>query len=468
MGRFNNAQAVSGPSPAFNVAGPAVIPATDANAAPPSRPAIAQPASTASLMQRAGYVLMCLYLLSGYANDLTVRLFHTKAYISTITEVILPFVLLASGTLARSARSREGKIWLFYLIWLFIDLPFSVWRGGSFDTVVNYAFRNWILFYYVTAFTVTRPQLSRLMRVQVVASVLLLVSCFAFGSSSGTRFAIEGSLFFSNANELAMQVLFGITALIFLVYTGRLPLRAFAILAIGLSLVYVLKTGSRGGLVGAIALAGAITVLSRHKILIVLITAALALPSLLFVSTETRDRLKLAFTQPESYQATTDEERAAIDSRLQREQLLRQSITMAFTHPLFGVGPGEFPVAVSGEAEKKGKHSNWLGTHNSYTQVASECGFPAFIAYCAVLLYSFRTTYRIFALTRGDPAHRDIHALGICLLTALVVYAVCTFFDHIAYTGILPFLAGFAVALRTVAMQSEPLASKLSARGWRA
>ncbi len=50
--------------------------------------------------------------------------------------------------------------------------------------------------------------------------------------------------------------------------------------------------------------------------------------------------------------------------------LLKQSISMAFHHPLFGVGPGNFPV-VTGE---------WRVAHNSYTELAAEAGFPALVS----------------------------------------------------------------------------------------
>src|SRR5579884_3957023 len=329
MSKFNNPRVLQAGSATLDAAVPPGVSAVESNAAPAS----AQPAEalrrlvTPSAVQRIGFVMLSVYLLSGYANDLTNHLFHTKAYLSNISELLLPFLLLASGAaFFRSLRTKEGKVWLFYMAWLIIDIPFSVWRGGSFNAVImNWLPRNWILFYYVTAFTVTRAQLGRLMRVQIAASLLLLLSCFAFGSADGSRFAIEGSLFFGNANELAMQVLFGITALFFLVYVGKLPLKIFAIAGIGFSLLYVLKTGSRGGLLGAIALALVVTDLSRRKILILLITGALVIPALVFVSPETLNRLKLAFSQPDMYSAKNDDERSAIASRLQREELLRQS-----------------------------------------------------------------------------------------------------------------------------------------------
>jgi O-antigen ligase len=77
---------------------------------------------------------------------------------------------------------------------------------------------------------------------------------------------------------------------------------------------------------------------------------------------------------------------AAIGSQVQRQELFKKSLYITITHPLLVVGPDQFAVAVAGDSAKQGVHSPSLGTHNSYTQVSSECGIPAFICWCAVLV----------------------------------------------------------------------------------
>jgi len=47
--------------------------------------------------------------------------------------------------------------------------------------------------------------------------------------------------------------------------------------------------------------------------------------------------------------------------------------------------------------------------------------------------------------------------LSFCLLASALVYAVSTFFFHIAYGGGVPMLAGFSLALRLAA---EPLLAR--------
>src|SRR5581483_2094050 len=121
MGRFNNQRVATRPPDGLEEAQPAVafdqpqqaavfdqFQPDETVAEAPLPPAPAQPTSS---LQRFGFWILCIYLLSGYANDLTTHLFHAKAYLSTVTEVMLPFLLLVSGGPLRALRDRSGKLW---------------------------------------------------------------------------------------------------------------------------------------------------------------------------------------------------------------------------------------------------------------------------------------------------------------------------------------------------------------------
>ncbi len=93
------------------------------------------------------------------------------------------------------------------------------------------------------------------------------------------------------------------------------------------------------------------------------------------------------------------------------------------SHPLFGVGPDQFAAAVSQEAAGDGQQVPWLGTHNTYTQVSSECGIPALIFYVAVIgaLPAFQPSAlsadsrhpRRIAIGRPQPLSAGRH-FGLC------------------------------------------------------
>ena len=159
-------------------------------------------------------------------------------------------------------------------------------------------------------------------------------------------------------------------------------------------------------------------------------------------------RLTLIGPQSQTLAGNGQEDESAAASQSQRMELLGQSVTYALSHPLFGVGPGQFAVAASGDAAKEGSHAAWLGTHNSYTEVASECGIPAFLLYVSVIALTLVSNLRIIRRTADLAEHSDLRALAFCTFNAMLVYAICTFFFHIAYSGYLPAIAGMSVALR--------------------
>jgi O-antigen ligase len=271
------------------------------------------------------------------------------------------------------------------------------------------------------------------------------------GSAEDGRFDIPGSLFYSNANELGLALLLGVASFLFLIFQTGMPTRILGAGGILLCVLYALKTGSRGCMLAAVALFLLIFLSSRNK----LTTAMFALPvialSLLFLPSATVHRLLLFGINSSELQAQSESDASAIGSQVQRQELFKKSLYYTVTHPLLGVGPGQFAVAVDGDAAKQGVHSAWLGTHNSYTQVSSECGIPALICYCAVLVLSFRTNWRLYQQSRDNPVLKDVASLSFCLLAGILVYAVSTFFFHIAYSGVLPSLAGFSLALRLAA-----------------
>ena len=413
---------------------------------PAAAPSIA-PAS--NIMQKGCFIVLCAFLLSAYANEFAFRLFHDKAYISTVALVLLPLALLSTRAMFRGISLPLGKWLLAFGAWLAICAPFSVWRGGTAIELANYCFRCFILYFVICACVITVRQLKMLMFVQCAGAALVVLSCIVFGTTEEGRFSVFGSgfSFLSNANELALQLLLGTVTLVFLFVRGGIFAKVVAIGLIILSCRYMLETGSRGIFLATGATVLIMFWLSRNKVAIL----ALALPllALTFVSlpAHTRSRLTDISISSEDSPVFTGEDLAARGSQIQRQRLFRDSLLLTLTHPIFGVGPGEFMVAASGSHEKKGERADWRGTHNSYTQVSSEAGIPGFIFYIAVIVVSLRMNYRLYKSTGKRAGMEDYAALSYCMFLSIVVYAIATFFFHVAYSIYLPTLAGTTAAI---------------------
>jgi O-antigen ligase len=423
------------------------VAASHAGPSPPSSNPIAN----------AGFVLFCVYLLSGFANDWSLHLFGVKAYLSTVTLFLLPLAWLFSGGALRGLRSGAGLCWAAFLLWMLLATPLSVWRGGSAALLANYVPRAYLEFFYTCSFVTSLRRCRQWMYVQIASGAALLLSCVAFGNMgdpSENRFRIPDSLFYANSNDLALALLLAVASFLFLFHMDPAAGRLASFAGILLCTFYAFRTGSRGCVIAASAMLILIFALSRNRWKVAVLGLATLAAALVAGPSSALHRLSL-LTSDAASPPEAESDASSVASQVQREELFKTSLRYTLSHPLFGVGPDQFAAAVSQDAVRASLHLPWLGTHNTYTQVSSECGVPALIFYVAVIVLCLRSNLRLYRRARDRPAQRELAGLSHCLLAGTLVYAVSAFFFHMAYSACLPILAGFTVALQLAVQGSS-------------
>ncbi len=185
---------------------------------------------------------------------------------------------------------------------------------------------------------------------------------------------------------------------------------------------------------------------------VIFLTLAVVLPSTL------RDRYLTLFQsgQPSGFQnQATDEQSkeliAAAGSSEARLKLLKDSITITLHHPLFGVGPGNFPVEQNNLAVARGEDGMWHLPHNTYTQISSEMGFPGLILYIVFLYQIFKLLTSIVRSRQTGAGWADLRAMATMLRGTFVVLATVAMFDSFPYNADVPIMAGLAAALGMIA-----------------
>jgi len=180
--------------------------------------------------------------------------------------------------------------------------------------------------------------------------------------------------------------------------------------AAGVMLYCLLLTGSRGGFIAFVAMAltaawCGIQQTSRQAAVSVL--AVLLVFAAVFGVAERRGLLHLGV---QSLEARTDYWRGAI--------------AIARDHPWVGTGPGTFGSIYP---KYKTAHTEEAQTvHNSYLQMWSDSGIPAFIAFALLWIVALRDAFRLTRRRKGDAA-----AIAIC--GALVGWAVHGLVDFDLY-----------------------------------
>ena len=458
MSKFNNPRALQPPRPPVVSAGPSVRVPTPVLPPPPlptSNPLAdieSSPAGEGPLVG-VGFAAFCMLLLSGMLNDWALMAFHGKAYVSLVMVALTPALWLACGNALRGFHDKIGASWVILIGLMLMTVPFSVWRSDSLIQIFSYVTRSICFYFYATAFCTSLKRCRRLMLVNIALEVMVLISCAKFGYADikmDNRFQILGSMFVGNSNDLALNLTVGMSEFIFLFYLKGAGKRLLGIVGILLSLFYMFKTGSRGCVL-ALGIAFLFTfALSKQKLRMALVAIPLLIIAVIFMPQSSARRILLIF-HGTSAPVTTGDDASALASQAERTNLLEKSLSLTLHHPLFGVGMGQFVTAVMGEAAKEGKWAANLGTHNSYTQVSSECGIPALVFYCSILVFCFQRSYRLYQLAGRNAQFKQIEGLAFSLLIGTLVYAVATFFFHIAYSGLLPLISGEVMALHAIA-----------------
>jgi O-antigen ligase len=239
-------------------------------------------------------------------------------------------------------------------------------------------------------------------------------------------------------------------------------------------LVVVGKTGSRGALVSVLLIAALMFVrasaIGKMKLLVggavLLLLAILVLPATLKTRYKTFFRAEEPAATPlsppeDDTPADPNMITSALTSTATRQNMLKRSLVITLRHPLLGVGPGMFMIAENDMARAEGKRKGtWVGTHNGFTEVSSECGIPALLFYTAIVVFSLKESYSLYRRSRDIPQLNELSSHALALNYSLIVFVLTSMFVHSAYTALLPVLAGLTVSLARVAQPLVPVPAR--------
>lgn len=394
----------------------------------------------------AGCWALAFCQLAPQANDWMLHLVGAKAYLYYLGYPVALGAFLFCGTALRGLQDIVGKLWLLFSAWLILDIPFSVWRGGSLDLLKSYLVRDVLFFFVICALAINLRFVRFLLHAAIFGAFMVLGTCIFFGAEVDNRFVIPNSSFFSSANDLAIELVVNIGLFSFLMTKKSFGLKILGLVAIVLSSFYLLRTGSRGGFVAGLLLLLIFFIGSKNKVnaVLPLLPLIVIVP---LIKHETLMRLVMIYAKPEQAKLLSESDEGIVASQMSRQYLLRRSVEVTLTHPLFGVGPGQFIEATSGADRKKGKHSAALGTHNSYTQISSECGLIPFVCFVGALAIPLRRMRRLYKHPPPLPELREVPNMAYAIFLSLTGYCGAMFFHHVAYSGYLPQFSALAVGL---------------------
>jgi len=398
--------------------------------APVSPTSLLQP-SQDDLVVRTGFtaMVMLVFCFVSRIQDVTVPFLHIPMILS-VTYLAAAGV---SGRLMRVLQFKSGKAIIGFYACMIIAVPFSVWPGGSFETLVETA-RQLLVAVGVMSLTSTIAQTIKVMNALGYAAMTIALITFRYGSVEydGRLTLYQGTL--SDPNDLALALLMGLPFLYMKARNSRSTVVKVILYASMLVVLgAVARTGSRGGL---LTLAGMSVVVFfrspvRGKVIMAALAVMLLVTAPVLVPGHLMNRYRTLVT-------TEGGPANAVGSAEGRWALFLQSVVFTFQHPLLGVGPGMFAVAENtASLESVGHRGSWHETHNAYTQISSECGIPALLFYVFAVVYALRAPRRILkaipATATGDEAVLRNAALALEL--SFAAFLTGSTFLSVAYTG---------------------------------
>jgi O-antigen ligase len=425
----------------------------------PMSPSPADPAPRLGFPEKTGFCALAFFVFSIFSSAIDFIPFSRQIRPSLLAASVGLLMLGASGRFGVLIRNRVSITLIALTFWFILCVPFAVWPGGAAQTIAGQWLVTLLSLFLAGGLIWNSDQCRKIAHLIGYAAIILSVIALAMNRQSNEgRLALPGSRY-ENPNDLATILL---TALPFLGFMAlrkgngiRRPLGVAGFVPI---LLVIANTGSRAAMIGAAA--AALTVFftvgfaQKMKLIIagviILVVILAALPTHLVKRFSTFFGDENDITQLAGAGRIDERTLSTIESSQNRRMLLMDSIALTLQHPVFGVGPGDFPEAQNDLAKARGEvMGNWHVTHNTYTQVSSESGFPGLALFLLAIIFCLSSISRTLRLPipPGSVAWQDIHMMAATLRVSLVAFLSCAVFASLAYLPVITVLSGLAISL---------------------
>jgi O-antigen ligase len=380
---------------------------------------------------------------------------------------ILGIGALVFGRMSRglpiTRDTRELRGILAFGLAMLASIPTSAWPGGSVAVFTETVIKLFLIFALLVN-TLDRPaRLDQLTLLMVSLSGYIGLRA-VFDAARGVRLVegdrLRGAIggIFGNPNDLAMNmVVFLPFAILFAFRDVPMWKRAIAGSSALLMLVTIVFTRSRAGTLGLVATILVLVIASiRVKPAIAAATLAAVIVAVPFAPASYWDRMS----------SIVEKDKDATGSRQARIELMKEGLSVYLSHPLVGVGLGQFVNFDPGD-----RKNAWRVTHNSLLQVATELGTVGLIPFVYLMWCAAkapraareailpersrpgpgRASVRRQRMRTEGPGGEAVLAAATAIGPSMVGWFVCAFFASVALNWTFYYLLALAACTRDIA-----------------
>jgi len=343
--------------------------------------------------------------------------------------------------------SREIRVALGLAGWAVLTIPLSLWPGGSLNTFLDQYSKALIIFCLLSGLLTSLVRFRQLLWTLAVLSVPLaatgienyLTGLFMTGGAETVK-RIQGyeAALTSNPNDLALMLnlILPLSIALFLVERGVVR-RVLLAAAIGVSVIAVITTFSRGGFVTLVSIALMYLWKFRRSPARGWLYAAvvLGLACVPLLPGGYLDRIS----------TITDSSKDQTGSSEARWRDAVAAVAFVAKHPVVGAGMASDQLALNDE-----RGSYWSAVHNVYLQYAVDLGLPGLALFLLLLTGCIRRLGAVRRDRRHGRASAELGYLADGVQISLYAFAVAGLFHPVAYNFYFYYIAGLAVALNAM------------------
>lgn len=335
--------------------------------------------------------------------------------------------------------SKQTKLICSMYFLAILSIPFSVWKGQSFDFVFVGHLKT-LLFYALMLIVIDNYDKFK----KVNAALVVSLCCLAFATALSAM-SVEGRSYATytyDANDIALVLVTGLPMVYFMILDSRKFKKVVLICLLLLIIFAVMKTVSRGGFLGLIAVA--LIIFLRDERSMAFKIGVMSLLAIFFFAIAPEsywNRIQTLTNLEEDYNTTVQAGRKEVWSR---------GIDLMLDNPLFGVGAGAFVTAEG--LSHKDAGGKWSAPHNSFIQIGAELGVGGLILFLMLIYSSVRDMINVRKKLSLNPVlYAKYGNMTKGVEIAFYGFCVTGFFLSHAYSPILYFLIALAVVLKRVA-----------------
>jgi O-antigen ligase len=416
--------------------------------------------SVAGVSKTAAYLVAAVVFLNITRIASVYRILEA-AEIPLLTTIVAAIVMFSQAQ--KWKPGDIGKHWITWLVAIvlffgFAGIPTALHRNATFTYLTHGYLQS--LLGGVLVFGVARTPVGRRLMAQtlVISGVVTAVMALVWNRRDSAG-RIAGAATY-DANDLALIMVITMPLLIWWFFDNKSRIRWLAILALPMLFEIMLRTSSRGGFLGMVAiLAGLVFVGATGRVRearrIALTGVMLALLGALALPGAYMDRMR-----------TMDEE---IDNQSPRARInvWKRGIGYAKENPILGVGMANFGRAegiLSDYSQARGGVGvKWSTAHSSYIEAWAEIGLIGGTAFAlAVVGGTFALLIWRPPPWMQDPAQKMLTpVIGLSMLA----FAVSGAFLSFAFASPPYYLLGFGVALLLSSRVAAPSDARHPAPG---